>query len=465
MDKSIDRLRVGVLMSNFQMPIDPLKNTTITNAFFVNHLYANLISVNDQNEYEADLAEKFYWQDQTLVIEFQENSATNAYDAEFSLKRSFVSDINDHGDLWKVICNENESNESCLDRITVENNTLKINVANRKNILMVVPILATINYKIVPKSAFDTEDLKSSKIIDYSKTSGKFYIKNNNYNELYPNIAQFKDSDNIIKNVQIVDATPDSVSSLIKNDEIDVVSTTVNLFEEHLDMLNKLNWSIDKTHNIKITFLTFSNSAIAKTKTGERLLIGNEVSNVMKKSTPLFAQSTNQFFQNFGQGYLTEEQVHAINIQEVSKILSTELSLSTRTVEKWAETLKHINNLKIINIIKKPFTVDESSRPDVIPLTNDVSFETSFSQISYLSKLNIFKSATKSADQIINEYLAKPTNAEKIEYINQLHYEVISNCYIYPIWSSPYVTAVAPGFSSHMSKYSSRTLVWKIKKN
>ncbi len=465
MKNRIDLIRIAVLMSDVTLPIDPIKNSTISNAFFVNHLYANLISVNEKNEFEADLAKNFYWQDKTLTIEFHENSSVNAIDAEFSIKRSFVNDANDHGDLWKILCEKNESQIDCLKRISVSKNTLKIEVANKNNLQMIIPILASINYKIIPKLAFDIEDLSTAKIINYTLTSGKFFIKNDNLYELFPNERNFNETDTLISKLQIVDADSVTVQDLISKNLIDVVSTTITLFERHLKPLTEHGWILDKTHDIKITLLLFSKAAISKTQASERMLVGSLIKDEMKNSRALFSTFSPQFFQNFGQGYLSNDQIQQIKQSPAADLLSNKLVFSTTKLERWGNALKNIPNLDVAMLNTKSLALADSERPDSFIIANDVSFETSYSQISYLYKSGIFKSPDKTADQIINEYLSYENNEDKIKYINKLHFEVISNCYIFPIWSSPYITAVSSKFTSHMSKYNSRTLAWKIKKN
>ena len=465
MKKPIDLIRVAVLMRDLKLPIDPIKSPSLTNAFFVNHMYANLISVNEKNEYEADLAQNFYWQDQTLVIEFADNSIISASDAEFSIKRSFISELNDHSDLWKVLCEENESNTSCLKRISTNMNTLKIEVANKHNLQMVIPILASINYKIVPKSAFDSEDMGKAKIVDYTLTSGKFFIKNNNTQELYPNKSQFKENDSLIEKIQIIDANSETITEHIERKTVDVISTTITLFDKHMDLLKNMSWGLDKTHDIKMTLLIFSRAAILKTTTAERLLIGRSILLEGQNSKAISANITSQYFQNFSQGYLTESQEKIVNSNASAKELSTEITFSAPSLDRWKKALKEIQKLNVVVSEKPNSSLTEVERPDVYVIANDVSFETSYSQISYLYKSGIFKSIDKTADQIINEYLSYENSDDKIKYINKLHFEVISNCYIFPIWSSPYITAVSSEFTSHMSKYNSRTLAWKIKKN
>lgn len=459
-DSKIDTLRIGMNLADLILPIDPIKNTTITNAFYVNHMYSNLVRVNDYNEYVPDLAEKFYWQKNTLVMEFAKDSIANAQDAEFSLRRTFINTKNDHGDLWRLICSDSEDAESCLNRVYAKDDKLFIDVSNELNIAMVIPLLASINNKIVPKSAFDTDDLKTAKIIDYSKTSGFYHLKNNDTYILYSNNKKLNPGESDVQKIQIVDANLDNLVKLMENKLIDAVSTTVTVFENQLDQIKSLKWNIFLTHNIKVTYITFNEKATEVTSVNERKLIGDLIKKEISKSKALFAEPADQFFQSFGQGYLSADQITVLQSINESQSIKSEVVYYTNNIERWTQTFLEHPKVKIKKISSA--VLKEVKTPCFYGMSNDVSFDVSYSQISYLLKNNLFRIPNKTADQILNEYLHLKSNEDKLSFIQKLHFEVLKSLYIIPLWSSPYITLASPDYEYKGSKFTSRTLAWKI---
>jgi len=461
-DSKIDTLRIGMNLADLILPIDPIKNTTITNAFYVNHMYSNLVRVNDYNEYVPDLAEKFYWQKNTLVMEFAKDSIANAQDAEFSLRRTFINTKNDHGDLWRLICSESEDAESCLNRVYAKDDKLFIDVSNELNIAMVIPLLASINNKIVPKSAFDTNDLKTAKIIDYSKTSGFYHLKNGDIYTLYSNNKKLNADESNVQKIQIVDANSDNVFKLMEEGRLDVISTTVILSQDQIEKVKQFRWDIFRTQNIAVTFLRFNQKAVEATTVEDRAFLGSLVRKEFENSKGLFAESTKQFFQEFGQGYLTKDQLSLIESKKLNTVskLQNKINFYTVNMPRWKQAFSRIEGVEI-----NQSNVSIFSRQDIpifFVMGNDVSFDVSYSQISYLLKNNIFRIPNKTADQILNEYLHLKTNKDKLEFIQKLHFEVLNDYSVIPIWASPAITLASPDYEYKGSKFTSRTLAWKI---
>jgi hypothetical protein len=107
----------------------------------------------------------------------------------------------------------------------------------------------------------------------------------------------------------------------------------------------------------------------------------------------------------------------------------------------------------------------EIDRPDVFMITNDVSFDTSFSMFSFAVHTGLLRSDNLSSENLIEKFIEYSDKTERIKFINKIHYESLKNCIIYPVWSMPYFTASKEGILAKQSKYNSRTLAWKLNFN
>lgn len=452
------KVRVAVKLDDFNGTIDPIRNPTLTNAFFVNHLYSNLITVDNDNNYKPELCEKISWNDNNITFHFAPNSRITPKDAQFSIIRTFFNTKNDHGNLWKLICLPEESENNCFSRILTEENTLKIKIHDPKNADLIIPILASINYKIIPQSAFDSNNPATAKIIDYTNTSGKFYMSN------FPNLMKANIPHSTFDEVEIVNGDSNSILDLAQNDKIDVISSTITIFEKDYDKLKNIGWSFDKTHNIKVTLIVFSMNAINNLSVEERHLITKIINQEADKNKALFSEKTNQYFQNFALGYLSENQTNLVKETRSSDKISHKINFSINNVERWKNAFKDHPKVSVSLLNSNPLTTSDNKRPDIFVMTNDVSFETSFSQLSYLLFSEIFKSKKYSKEDFLQLFIN--SNAiERVSLINEIHFENIKNNYIAPIWASPYITATNKKLKSKNSKFNSASLVWNLTKN
>lgn len=450
----ITNINVAVLMDNFKLPIDPLENTTITNAFFVNHIYSNLVEVDNNNNFIADACSSFYWSGSNLYFEF-ENTIINAEDAYFNIMRTFYVLNNDHGNLQQLLCSANESIEDCAKKISVENNKLILQIENENIRKHVIPTLSSINYKIVPKSAFSTADYKNAKIKNYEITSGRYTLDIENKKLIS---KQKLDRPSI----NVVDANQSNIEQLITDKKIDVISTTIPITDQLSKFLKSHSWGLDITYPISIGFVYFSDLALKRTTISDRLLFGHLVSRELFKTPMHHATETAEFFQSFSSSNLDEKQ-----IDEVKKIrndlpnhIENRIFFGVGNVARWTEALKQHVNVKVIKNTKFPLDLDDNEMPDAFVLSNDLSFETSFSLFSYIVKKKIFKAPDHK--DLITQFINFKTDIDRSKFISSVHYSNIENVKIYPIWSAPYVTAYRKGLKSNMSKFNSRTLMWEV---
>lgn len=454
MVQTTDNINVAVLMDNFSWPIDPLVNTTITNAFFVNHIYSNLVEVDNNNNFIADACSSFYWLDNDLYFEF-ENKTINAEDAYFNILRTFYVLSNDHGNLQQLMCSAHESIEDCVKKISVKNNKLILNIENENIRKHVIPTLASINYKIVPKKAFSSSDYKNAKIIDYEVTSGRYsYDKENKV------LLSKVKSD--YPSVSIVEANQSNLEKLILDKKIDVISTTIPITDKLATILEKNSWELDVTYPISIGFVYFSDLALKTTTISDRLLFGHLVSRELFKTPMYRAVPTTEFFQSFSSSNLDDNQKDFVKKirNDLPEQIENKINFGVGNVERWAKALKQYTKVTAIKNKKFPIDSDENEMPDAFVLSNDLSFETNFSLFSFIVKKKIFKSVDN--EDLISKFINLKTDVDRARFINSVHYENIKNVKIYPIWSSPYVTAIRKGLKSNMSKFNSRTLMWKV---
>ncbi len=460
-DKYNKALKVGVNLDNLMLPIDPLNNINLTNAFFSNNLYSNLIDVDENNNYQPELASK-YWFDpdqRKLFFEF-ENSRINASDAAFSLKRLVSQNRHLHTDFWNIICEVKEESSLCEQRIYVENNILVIKYEDQSKAQYIIPTLASVDYKIIPIDAFDSKDFKVAQIIDYTKTSGHYHLieKENKYFFVRNSHA----ARNIYRLYELVNMNSEFLSSGNPNlEEVDVISSTVVLLEKSYKSLIDNGWNVFSTHNISIGLLVFSKKGVSSTTVSDRFNFARRLSIAgQKKVRVAQSHATVEFFQDFGQGFLNNLQLGEISLlrSNIENNTKSSITFGVKYVDKWTDFVNENKDIKIVKIDSFIPNLTELEQPDSYTMTNDVSFDLSLSLISYAANVGLLDMTKKEVDEFANLKI----EAEKIAYINAVHFKTLKDCKIYPMWASPYHTAFKGYYEHNLSKFNSRTLLWKI---
>ncbi|MEQ1723755.1 MAG: hypothetical protein ABL930_11305, partial [Pseudobdellovibrio sp.] len=246
----------------------------------------------------------------------------------------------------------------------------------------------------------------------------------------------------------------------------DIISSTLPITESTAKFLSENKWNIFGTFPISVGMIVFSKNAVKKTSPEERFYVSNLVKQVLSKSKIYKSNETLEFIQFFGEGYLDDHQkVEMIKLRESFKKLSTPLTLGVTNPDKWKGLAEQEKKISIVKLNKSGASYLENERPDIFMLTNDVSFDTSFSMFSFAVRTGLLRSDQLSSEDIIEKFIEYPDRSERIKFINKIHYESLKNCIIYPVWSMPYFTASKEGILAKQSKYNSRTLAWKLNFN
>lgn len=450
-------LKVAVNLNNLLLPLDPMVNPTLSNAFFSNNLYSNLIEVDEENRYQPDLASNMWFDNDERKIYFEfENSRVSAADAEFSLKRIILQNAQLHSDLWEIICDKEESRESCSSRIYSENNRLVIKYANQSRSSYIIPTLAAVDYKIVPIAAFDSTDPAKAKISDYTKTSGHYHLvkESNDYIFIKNKTSNLR----IYDRFRIINAGNKDVASSAS--AFDIISTTVPLTAEVHQKITNDGWKNFNSYNISVVFIIFSQNGIKKTNVSQRFKIANLLADEMLKYLPHGAQLTQEIFQDFGQGYLNDDQKVIVKNLRNAQLNETipQIKLGTKAPQMLTEFVKNNPSVELQKIDTLGINIREEEKPDFFSMSNDLSFDLNLSFIAFAAKAGILKMDKAQ----IAEFVSLETNDQKIDFLNKIHFETLKDCWIYPVWTVPYYTYFNGNFDNNLSKFNSRTLLWKI---
>jgi hypothetical protein len=448
-------------------------------ATLLRNLFSPLVDYDLNGQLVVALADRFWWEDDKLIFSFSSKSKTNkgntitADDAAVSLKRLIKDGKNKHGDIGMMLCPD-------LDRslvmahcpgITVKDDLLILKPAKVEYKEYLLPILASVDFRIIPKAALDDN---LSEIISFSETSGPYYVAstNSDYIELRANKFSYLYNDKMPSSVNLIFVKGSEVFDLFKAKQIDLLPTLISINQQELEDLERFfgpEIEIFKTYNLKISAIFFSQKAISDFTVDERFFISSSLIEVLNKARCKFNVDTLEYFQDFSEGNLTNEQLKIIeNLRNTSKKVNfkrkPKIAVSKAFESRWSGFFEKYPMFEKEVIETSAVQIPMERRMDVYPLTVDVAFNSSPSLLSYALKEGFFGPYGAKTDIWFKNYVDS-VKKDRLVKLNDLHFNALKNCFLYPVTKAPYIAISRKPWSIHINKFFAATNLWQIQMN
>lgn len=470
-------LRVGLKMSHPISELDTLQVRTLDQATLLRNLYSPIVDYNKSGQIVSALADDFYWNANKLVFNFGTKSKTifgnyiGAEDAAISLKRLVIDGKNTHGDIAKILCPDgkiNNLNDEC-DGIRVIGNQLELTPSSSKYNTALIELLASIDFRVIPKSAVDPSTLK---IINFKDTSGPYYLDDYDKNglTLKANPNNYLYHPQIPKLVKVIYMNFEDLDQSFLDGKIDLIPTVAPISKSQYEKIVKSGVEFEEfqTYKIKIEALKFTKRGLLSLTPEERFYIGNKFSDlIVKNLSPLNAEKTTQYFQEFAEGYLSNKQLQII--EELRRNFSNDLNskkyhvmIRKASYEKFKYFFDKNSEFSPVFSEKIKNQNDYENLSDFTFLYMDVSFNATISLLSYSMKTGTWGLSEKDRNDWLEKYLDVDNEEERLRLLNELHFNALKNCSIYPISASPYVAIARKPWKPDFNKYFAATNLWQI---
>lgn len=482
MESKVNILKVGMDFNKSIEQVDTKRINTLTEATLLRNLYSPLFEYDENGNLVTGLVKNYYWDNGSLILEIMDRSlnsdgsSIDANDVLLSLKRLIIDGENLHGDLKEIIC-PNFSLKSVNDEcpgMQVNEGKLIFTPINSSVGQHLIQLLASVDYRIIPRRAIDWTESKN-KIVNYQLTSGPYYIEsydNVGHLKLKANIYHYMYSKDMPQVIECLPALGRSAAELFIKNEIDLIPTTTTISVDDLNLINdsKMPYEIYKTHKIRIKLLFFSKSAMKNFTVSERFAAANVLESEYRKIILPFEEDTVQFFQDFGEGYLSADQIESIIVLRKNTILLNkksifQLGIYKSSLPKWEHFFTNNLNFTHKIISRHPVETEIELRPDIYSGINDVAFNASLPLISYNLKQGHFGNYGPDSNQKIIEYMKLENKQDRILFLNHLHFETLKKCAIYPLSASPYIAVLNNKWKLKLNPYFAATELWQIRKN
>jgi hypothetical protein len=473
-------ISIGFIYLRKVADLDPVQVKTLTDATILRNLYSSLFDYDLNGNIVTSLAESFSWENGTLKIKLKkqnigsDGNPITAYDAEISLRRLMLDGENLHGDLKNIIC-PGHTLKKILDPcpgIKSDDDFLYITPSSEILAKQLIQLLASVDYRIIPARSIDMTS-NFPKIINYKITSGAYSLHEQIDEEsfiLKANENHFLFSEDMPLFVKAISVLNKPVDELFTNGIIDLVPTTVVLTKEvYNSILEKnQNLNIQTTFNLMIRTLIFTKNAIKDFTAGHRFKIAKLIEQRLLEIRYPKEKETFEFFQSFGEGYLNnlqKEEIKSARDKTYDLELPKRASFSINPSKKnlWLDFLEKNKEIEARWIKTNAYEYKHEDRPDVFTTFTDVAFNSSAAILAYSLKQGYFGIYDKEADDWFKKFLSTESREEQIKQVNELHFNALKNCYIYPIGSSPYIAIANKKWKVTLNPYFAATPFWLIR--
>jgi hypothetical protein len=450
------------------------------------HLYSALVMFDQNGQITTELASDFHWDNDSLVFTFDSNLRTSggslitAEDAAISIKRLMTLRRKaTHGDLTRILCPDYDIKtpfDVNCPGVRVQANKLVLTPYNKKYIPFLLPLLASPEVRIIPKLSIDEH---SFKIKNWKDTTGAYFLlqdspkgeiilkANTNYkfyNKNMPEIINFSNLEYGIDN--------------ISEDNTDVMTSNQTLLINEVDSLLKSDkYNAFHTHKINLAYIMFSKNAIRDFSISQRLTLGKIIGDQLKTmfGSPFYGQEdTVSFFQDFSEGNLSLPQIENLNQLRINTNDQTwkrkpRIGVRPKSLPFWEKSFQEFKDkdgasfFEFIPITEEYHLIPESKKPDTYINFTDTGFYEDFSLISYQLKYGGFQLSEQEADQWIHDYINIEDKSQRSKKLQNLHYHILVNAYIYPIFKRPYTTIYKKSFTQQFSKFNLSTRLWHLR--
>jgi len=482
-------LRVAFPYAKPASAYEPARIHLAPEYIFLENIYSPLVELSASNGVVGPgVAESYRWSGNELHLVIRGNLKTisgqpiTAADAEFSLKRLMTLPGNTHGDFRKLICGNMQlkSVEESCDGIRTEGNELILKTTTAGKTFL-LPMLASIDFAVILKSAVDPKTLK---IIDFQNTSGPYYVAQDSENgeiQLKANPHHFHYTATMPQTVQLVPTdsqNPNGSLDDFTNDRVDFITTIDSARADDVIAYSRTrsDATLHATMNIRSFLLAFSERGRRELTKDERFAIGKKIrESMVKKMAGIdgYEKST-QFFPAFGEGAIEEDKMNRIDESFESPKLVPNKTLKL-TLLRLGDTSKFIEAAKEaipqveVSEAKNSPDFTEYASPDDMPQMfiagPDTGFLEDIGLISYSLNTGYFGLSKDERGAWLKRYMETLEKSRRLELLKELHEASLREPIIVPLLVAPYAALARKPWKIGLSQLHANNQLWLVQTN
>ena len=481
-----DVLRVAFPYSKSATEYEPALIHLAPEYIFLENVFSPLVELSPENGHvDPGVAESYKWDGLELHLVIRRSLKTvsgvplTAADAAFSLKRLLTMPGNTHGDFRALLCGQTTLKTVSDDcdgiRVSGDELILKTTPAGKTFLL---PMLAAIDFAIIPRGSVNPESLK---ITDFKNTSGPYYVSTDSKTgeiELQANPNHYHYSHQMPQVVRLVPTDKTNSLREFRDGHVDYITTIdAARADEIIEFArNNSDCTLHTTMNIRSFLLTFTRRGQTEIPPAQRFAIGKKIREALW--TTLDGKDgyerSMQFFPTFGEGAVDQEKIAKIadkfNVAASIPTAPIRMALvrlgnpqkfvdSIRAVLPQIETYESVKNP---NFIKFASSEEE---PQLILSGPDTGFQEDIGLITYSLNAGYFGMSAEERKNWLNHYMDTPEKADRMNLLKSLHESVLSGPVIVPLLVAPYAAIARKPWKVGLSQLYANNPLWLIQTN
>jgi MarR-like DNA-binding transcriptional regulator SgrR of sgrS sRNA len=480
-------LRIPIFLRQLSESIHPERIDSIEQYTLINALFSPLVLFDNSGRIEANLATRFYWQDeQTLVFEFDREQKTvdgysvGAVDALLSLKRMILLNNNMHGSISDrlEVPDSFRKLEDAIPNLFVKDNKLHLRLKKRD--FAILHILASADYAVIPSMSIDKATLK---IIDFRNTTGPFYLKSEDDKQavLEQNKSHFRLSDsnaNEIFCLKFWNSPGAAVDAFMRGDLDHIPTASPISSKDYIKMSEKTDAQLHQTRDIMLYFGIFTESARKRFSAQERATIADLIGQSVRKSITKvshLARPTSQFFHEDGVGYVSSPELDrkksvVIDSASTQRLDPKSLDINIESSERFGSLVKKFAEQEFRKISLHPRTDTlgrvASSEVDIIFTGIDVGLKEDFTGLSFAIELGIFPFAPAEGRDWLMKLSYNDDSKNRASMIQALHEKaLVTEPTIIPLYRLPTFAVTQNGWKMDLPSLWVTERFWQVYKD
>ena len=491
-DKSVETtIKVAFPSYEGAASYDPVKIHFADSYTFLADTFSPLVEYSVTGELLSAAAERFEWIGNEAHFTMRKGLKTidgheiDAHDAERSFKRTFILGGNTHGNLKDMLCPGIKMaflNDACPG-LEVRNNGRTLVMKFRERKIFLFPMLAAIDFAIIPKGSINPETLA---ITDYRNTSGPYYVLKDSPSErkieLAANPYHFHYAEDIPQRATLVPTTGmDKMGSLklFSEEKVDHIMTidrlpansAIEYGKEHREA------EVFRTYPVQVSFVIFTKKGLTRLSRNERFRIGANIKRLFlhKHSGKKGYEDAEQVFPLLGEGALGYTEFATVKKYRMAvadtgpidkEFIAWNINMSP-DFEGEEESLKLLFPCgRFEKIGKIPgfvnYTKEKIDEPDLYLMWTDMSFQEDIGLLSYYNGVDFFYWGGQDKAEWLRRYMAVGEKKNRLKLLRELHYQTLINAAVIPIAKSPYTAMVRKPWGLDFSKLYGSNRLWRI---
>ena len=457
---------------------------------FLEGIFSPLVELSDESGAPvSSIAKEFFWKGNELHFVIRDDLRTidghkiGVDDVITSLKRLLILSKNTHGDFKNLVCPDIQlqTMEQDCPRIKKQgDNTLILDLVEQRD--FVIPMLAAIDFAIIPRSSIDPKTLK---IVDYRNTTGPYYVERDEGGGnivLKANSAHFHYSSKMPQELVLVPTrgmSKGEVVELYKKGELDHVTTTGAMSVNDLKQMEPEKSNFYESIYIKTELVYITEKGKNRLPLEKRLAFAKSLQKAFHDhyEDREGYRAIRQFFTAIKGGQGLSREMEGLLNEAFDKVpmersgegifLGIFKSKGYGLEEYEMLARQYMPELQIKKDKGIPtFTkLADEDMPDYRLTSTDSGFLEDIGLLSYMINAGNFGLSREEGKAWLADYMNTRDKKERLDKIDRMHTKSLAEGLMIPLIATPYVAVVKKPWKMHFSPLFANNQFWKIRRD